>query len=149
MPSQRRKGLAVIYRHKGHLPPLCRYCGGQIAKYTTRTWVREKEPPSRGGSAYLIITEKLRSKADCQKHSNLPVVSVSYSYDTDANFERTGPRHVTDFTTWDGESYVDEFFCKGPCAHGYARMMAVAGDNGRHKLESVAYRDAINRRGKS
>jgi len=63
-----------------------------------------------------------KTMADCQKLTNETVVSVEYQYETDSNYERTGRRVVHSYSTWDGESYKDEFFCNGEHAKyfGYA-----------------------------
>jgi hypothetical protein len=101
-------------------PPRCVYCGKNIRKYTSpRSWCHN--------------TKVYRSLADVQRDSNQKVVSLSYgevmegtSYwkKTIALGAKVGERIVTDYSTWDGESYVDEFFCNGTCCRRYAYKMA-------------------------
>jgi hypothetical protein len=129
--------------------PLCRCCGNPIAKQTDSKAVRDP----RGGNAANAIAGPLYSKADCQRLVNGTVVSVSYhpdsssiygpadpslppvpvklahgpSYETERHRQPDQPRLVSSFTVWDGESYVDEFFCNGKCATRFAYVMARAG----------------------
>lgn len=98
--------------------PLCHCCGKPIPKRTELVWVRD--PDSVQGGVSKHVSGPLHSKTDCQRHVNQQVVSVSY-------MPRNGERRVSHFTTWDGESYVDEFFCKGSCATQFAYVMARAG----------------------
>lgn len=98
--------------------PLCVCCGKPIPKRTDLVWVRD--PDSIQGGVQPHVAGPLYSKADCQRLSNHQVASVSY-------MPRHGERRVSHFTVWNGESYVDEFFCKGSCANRFAYVMARAG----------------------
>ncbi len=99
--------------------PLCHCCGKPIPKRTDLHWVRDADSLTEGGTLKYVLGP-LYSKADCQRNANQEVVSVSY-------MSRKDERRVASFTTWDGESYVDEFFCKGTCATQFAYVMARAG----------------------
>lgn len=78
-------------RHRSPHRPHCRQCNKPIRKWTDTVY------PAKGDC---------RSKADCQKLTNQSVVSVSYWVDGS----------VMRFSTWDGESYDDPYFCSGKCA---------------------------------
>ena len=113
--------------------PLCRYCGKAIAKYTTTHFIDRKD-------------QQLTSKADCQKLTNEKVVSVRYGprYQPDSHLlDYQHQDIVWAYSTWDGESYADEFFCNGTHAKdfGYA---AARWENGR--LAMPAYHQALKQK---
>lgn len=58
-------------------------------------------------STTLWLTTPPQSKADAQKLVNQTVVSVGY---------QKGSRSAYRFTTWDGESYEQQYFCTNRCA---------------------------------
>ena len=111
--------------HRSQTRPLCRCCGKSNGKWTETHFVRDPHTttPIRPGE----IVGDLRSKADCQRHANTAVVSVRYWHDG----------RVSHFSTWDGESWVDPFFCGGPCRDRFAYVMARAGHC------TKAYNDAL------
>jgi hypothetical protein len=108
--------------------PHCRCCGKPIPKYTDNVYVRHSDDlgPRLSGQ----VEGPLFTKADCQAKTNHQVMSVAYEH---------GERRVWKFSTWDGESYVDEFFCKGTCATRLAYVMARGGHC------TVAYNDAVKK----
>lgn len=63
---------------------------------------------------YLDAGSAPRSKADCQRYANQPVARIKY----DANGS------VDNFSTWDGESYLDRHFCTDRCAAAQGRASA-------------------------
>lgn len=107
---------------KSKEPLYCRYCGKGIKKYTTVVEVREvpggelNVDTSWHRYLYLGKGNKLFNKADCQKHTNLKVISVNY-----------WNGNVHSFHVWDGESYVDPYFCTGTCARLIGYQAAVKG----------------------
>ena len=112
--------------------PLCRGCDRPIAKWTESYNVIEHrhyrpDGPAEGrahvtrfGSARAIDCPIPRSKDDCQRLVNETVVNVQYSKDPN-------DRYVVRFSTWDGESYRDEFFCTNNCAIALGYAMARKG----------------------
>ena len=98
----------------------CAYCDTPFAKKT------ETRFPERG--------QALRTRADVEAISNMPIVSVRYTYDRE--WDEDGNR-VNDPTTkrvyswnvWDGESYVSGYgpFCKLVCAERFGRSAYLAG----------------------
>jgi hypothetical protein len=104
--------------------PRCRWCGKAIAKRTQLYWVRE-EPGVLGPQKDHIYTGKgkrLHSKEECKPYTNQVVTSVKYTEDREGYDGPVIDRYVWAFSTWDGESYVDRFFCNSEHAKqmGYA-----------------------------
>ena len=99
--------------------PLCICCGKPIPKRTETYFVRDADRISEGGATKYVLGP-LYSKADCQRHTNGSVTAVHY-------WPVNGERRVYYFSAWDGESYADEYFCKGSCATRFAYVMARAG----------------------
>ena len=113
--------------------PLCRGCGRPIAKWTDSYSVVEHrhyrpDGPAEGrahverfGSGQRVIDCPIpRSKGDCQRLVNETVVNVQYS-------KGENDRFVVRFSTWDGQSYQDEFFCTNNCAIALGYAMARKG----------------------
>ena len=113
---------------KSNTQPSCLYCGNGIAK-ATETIHLWKEP---------------KTIAEIRASTNLKIVSWRYGYEPkkddsitiapaktpgghgDFYFEeRVKSKVLIDtYSTWDGVSYVDEFFCNGTCCRRYAYRMA-------------------------
>jgi hypothetical protein len=121
--------------YKNPLQPLCHHCGKPIAKLTRSTVLKSEYNLA---TKYQDVVEgPLYSKADCQHKSNQQVVSVSYSTPKGVPGVR---RKIHSFTTWDGESWADEFFCNGTCAIRFAYVMARAGTCTNSYNEAIARR---------
>lgn len=125
--------------HKSSVPVFCRYCGKPIPKWTNRQWVPHE------------IRGQICTLADAQTLSNYRVVSISRVSNSDQlSRENRMKRHrglgekradpIRCYSTWDGESYVDPFFCKGTCAKDFAYANAHAGQAMRAYNEAVARR---------
>lgn len=132
-------------------PPLCRYCGKAIAKKTQDVYVHHS---SLRGSKYhrdeswcshAYFDDMPRSKADIERQENRQVVSLRYddSYhirqdpELDITTRAPDPGRVVDrYSVWDGESYVDEYFCNGDHARRFGYVMARAG------YQTAAYANA-------
>ena len=129
-------------------PPLCRCCGKAIAKHSMtvqltleRADYQKDRPP---WSRYIVVEKFPSTKADCQKMTNEKVISVKRRQIMGGNFEPTGASYIAEFSTWDGESYRDQYFCnRTKCAVQYAYMVVQQSD-----LVSVAYNDAVKRQRK-
>jgi hypothetical protein len=103
--------------YKAETQPYCRVCGKAIAKHVVTVWI-EKADADRThhrDSWYSrhAYADNIKSKADCQRLTNHKVVSVHY-----------WKEDVRRFGEWDGESYVDEYFCNGAHARDFAYMAA-------------------------
>src|SRR5215831_14076133 len=104
-------------------PYKCPSCGKAAPKLTRVVWVCRADATIRGHDEswlrHLYVEQPLRSKADCERHTNQAVVSVSYSV--------LGA--VTRFGEWDGESYWHrrEPFCSDACCVRFARAAFNAG----------------------
>lgn len=109
--------------HKTATQPHCLWCGKRIPKATTR---RNLVTPAMWKESFdEAYANRPKTLADCQKLTNEKVVSVDYQYEQDVNYDRTGRRVVHSYSTWDGESYMDPYFCNGDHAKnfGYAAAM--------------------------
>jgi hypothetical protein len=122
---------------KSAIQPLCRSCGKPIRKHTETVYPRGDKVM---GTA---VPSTLYSKADCQALTNKQVVSVSYHQGYDFDDKPTGERWVWAFSTWDGESYVDRFFCGGPCRDRFAYACARIGK------VLAPYNEAVAKRGRA
>jgi hypothetical protein len=129
---------------KSRTPPLCRSCGKSIRKKTTSVYVepeRTQYQHDTMGIRYAISAKPVKTMDEAQRLSNQQIVSLKYTTDSDSNFEPLPEtKRVRLFHEWDGETYVDEFFCSGTCAQAFGRMAAKSG-----KINSVAYVDAYKR----
>lgn len=110
-------------RFKSDVQPLCRYCGEKIKKSThTHFFGRREFKISEFG--WTDRPERPQSKEEAQRLLNQKIVSLSWSL---LYVEGESRRDYIDkVTTWDGESWMDEFFCKGDHAQrfGYAAARA-------------------------
>lgn len=123
--------------------PLCRFCGTPIRKLTETHWIRSKPPEGIDTREYTI--GEFRSKAELQKVTNHRVVSVSYYEDTEyyRGYGKAGL--IWKYSTWDGETYVDPYFCTGDHAKRFAYACC---DNGGKGYGMPAYTDALKRQEK-
>lgn len=69
---------------------------------------------------YVSEANRPRTKAECQRFSNHPIVSVKRGYN---------PEKISSFGVWDGESYQRSYdhFCTNDCAGRFAQWAANAG----------------------
>lgn len=116
--------------------PFCRWCARPIRKD-----VRTHFPRRHGAKEAPRVLNPQRAhdvvcytREDCQRQVNESVISVVYS-----KHGEDGPRYVASFNTWDGESYVDQFFCTNRCA----QALGYAAARDPHRLCSEAYRKAV------
>lgn len=121
-------------------PPLCRYCGKAIPKRTVALMCYAEPPRTeyldhRSGQMRPIAVSRhrvgvFRTKAELQKVVNEEVVSVRKHPDGTINFA----------STWDGQSYVSEYFCNGKHATLFAYVMAKAGEATTSYAKAIAER---------
>ena len=109
--------------------PRCLNCGDPLRKQTRTVSVERHDSsvpwrPTDDFSRTIRPEVHLLNKADCQRNSNMEVLSVNYWPATTPEGKR-----VMSFTEWDGQSYVTTagYFCNGPCAQSFARHAAKAG----------------------
>jgi hypothetical protein len=120
---------------KSNTQPYCRMCGKPVRKHTTQHYV--EHPMGRGR---FDFDAELVTREDLQKRTNQQIVSVKYHYENEEHerasediYDNRWTRHVSgrrtvySYTTWDGESYVGEFFCNGDCAEAMGYSAARAG----------------------
>lgn len=117
---------------KSNKPPLCRYCGKPIKKWTISVYFDRPENKTGNYSIYRI--ESPKSLKETQRLFNEKVVSVRYHGEGN-------DRSVWTATLWDGESYEDEFFCNGEDAKRFAYVMARAGHRTKSHQNAVYVRD--------
>lgn len=129
--------------YKSSTQPFCRCCGNPIPKVTERIETGRAHDPKHTTGRLMLY-----SKAECQRQTNLTVVSVRFwrpnifehmSDDERAEAKKARP-YVMHFDVWDGESYRDQHFCKGGCADTFGRMAARMTD-----IRTRAYNDAVKR----
>jgi hypothetical protein len=108
-------GEEEVMNTMSKLPPLCRYCGKPIAKKTTTVHFagpRDARP------------EKPQSKAEVERITNGHVVAVRWSRGEDYYAKNAGHDIIYQASLWDGESYVDPYFCNGDHARLFAYSCA-------------------------
>jgi hypothetical protein len=108
--------------------PLCRYCAEPIAKRTIKVHVVAARTGFNKDSAFWRYVEVggnfPLNWAECEKLTNQQVIAVRYADSGGA----TARPHVIDwFTEWDGQSYVDPYFCNGDHAQLFGRALARVG----------------------
>lgn len=118
-------------------PPLCRYCAGPIPKRTVAlmcvaapprtTYTDHRTGEERALAVHRHVVGVFKTKAELQRVVNEEVVSIRKNADGTINFA----------STWDGQSYVSEYFCNGKHATLFAHVMARAGQ------QTVAYANAV------
>lgn len=103
--------------------PHCRYCGKPIAKRTTNVrFVDELKSHMKGDQFTSYVVGMPQTKAEAQRLVNQQIVSVKRSgnpWGRDPQAE-----YITEAGVWDGESYVDPYFCNGAHAKDFAYMVA-------------------------
>lgn len=117
--------------------PLCRYCGKGIAKHIRFVWIEHEAKPHHKANTHwrhVVAPEGLRTKADCQPHTNGTVVSVQRAMN---------PEFIRSFGEWDGQSWKDQFFCNGSHAQRFAYFAA---SQGGMRFMPKDYVDASNAR---
>lgn len=120
--------------------PFCRWCGKPIPKRTA--WkILETNPENM---KYIpdskVLVERLpQTKTEAQALFNERVLSVKrhkfYEYANDSTVDKG----IDQVTLWDGETYVDKYFCsRTTCAVSMGYSAAVE-----HSFGTKAYRDAV------
>lgn len=110
------------------LPPLCRYCGKPIAKKTRTVIFNDGLHRAWADSGHWTYREERpRSKDEAQRLLNQQIVSVRWSRGEDYAAKQAGFDFISQATTWDGESYVDSYFCNGAHAKDFAYAAARGG----------------------
>lgn len=104
--------------------PLCRSCGGAIPKYILGVTLVDKVGEYQKNSRWnRYVVGVSVNKAGCNKFTNMQVVSVKYNQPYDEGTRKRIKGTVHSFTEWDGETYIDGYFCKDACAMNYGRMV--------------------------
>ena len=114
--------------------PLCCNCGKAIAKKTTCVWFG-MDPKGKGTLVTELSIQKPRSLAEVERLTNSHVTTVSWHHVHPDNYKagEINADYIDKAYLWDGESYVDEFFCTNRCAIAYARNMARVHQHGRRR----------------
>jgi predicted component of type VI protein secretion system len=90
--------------------------------------------PKHCDNVYLSKDAEYHNKSEVERATNQRVVSIRYSDDwhhveddnasSGSRLVRKTGKLVSSYSTWDGESYVDEFFCNGTCMRRFAYAAA-------------------------
>jgi len=116
--------------------PLCRYCAGAIRKRTHTVLFGQSQPSL---SAYITcMAEKPISKAEAQRLVNQKIVSLSWDHSWEDGVPTRS--YIHKITTWDGESYEDEFFCTGEHARKFGYASARGGQAMKTWIDAMAAR---------
>ena len=91
--------------------PLCRYCGKPLKKRVTGVSFNRNRYHPRGPVARRDDRPATREQA--QALFNEQIISIKYREDENG-------RYVAEVGLWDGESYLDKFFCKNDHAQRFA-----------------------------
>jgi hypothetical protein len=117
------------------IPPLCRYCGAPIRKRTHTVYFGRAH--DRLDDYLTERTERPTSKEEAQRLLNHQIVSVRWTHgDRAAWSAKVDYDYICQVTTWDGERYVDPYFCNGEHARRFAYLFAKNGS------ATVDYTDA-------
>lgn len=120
--------------------PLCRHCGKPIRKKTETIFFTQKDK----GLSYGVQVETLpQTKAEAQKYTNAQIVSVRRSKKMNWATGEKEDQGISWVSTWDGESYVDDFFCNDDHAKRFGYVFARAG------YQTKAYAAAVEKASKS
>ena len=101
---------------KSHAKVFCRYCGKAISKATVTHYFGGSRS-SYGSDWVKDHMERPASREEVQRLVNEAVVQIRWHGEGEG-------RHVYRATTWDGESYMDQFFCRNVCAEAMGRSAA-------------------------
>lgn len=123
---------------KSAIQPLCRFCGKPIRKWTTAVqFGREADGrPGIRSQYFAQRPEYPHSKEEAQKLVNEKIVSTRWERGYWA--EKHGQPYIDQVTVWDGESYMDLYFCTGEHAKEFAYAVAARND-----MAMQAYWDAL------
>jgi hypothetical protein len=108
-------------------PPRCRYCGGAIAKRTERKrFAAEPTQYKTADRGYVFYGDNGRPQtaAEAQRYVNGRVVSIGRERVWNDAQDATVDVGIDWVGVWDGETYVDRFFCNGDHARLFGYVCA-------------------------
>lgn len=110
------------------LPPLCRYCGKEIAKRAWWTYlVTDPKAMEYSADRKKLVQVLPQTRTEAQKLFNEQIIAVKRDKRYLDGFDgEPTDMGIDQVSLWDGESYVDEFFCTGTHAQKFAYVMARA-----------------------
>lgn len=103
--------------------PYCRYCGTPIRKHTRTVWFEDELlPHMKSDNWSRHVVGRPSSKAEAQRLVNETVVSLRLgrTIKDEQGFSTMRGDLIGHVTTWDGESYVNEYFCNDKHASAFA-----------------------------
>lgn len=105
--------------------PLCRFCGCKIRKLTATAYFGKRD--SNLSQLWREYSNRPRSKEEIAKLTNLRVMHVRWTKEGQFATERAGHLFIERATLWDGESYIDDFFCSDKHAKAFGYLLAEKG----------------------
>lgn len=108
----------------------CRYCGRPCKKKSLSHWFGEVRRQSDYERFHI---ERPRSRAEAQRLVNGEIIQTRWAEDAEG-------RYIERIQVWDGESYMDPFFCTDSCAAAMGRSVAK-----HHGFVTQSYTDAMEK----
>lgn len=96
---------------------VCIVCGRNIPKRTVTTFVKPSTARFSGGP-WATIEADLRTRAECQAYTNMQIISHQKNLDG----------LIVSFSAWDGQTFVNEYFCRDKCAMAQGQASARHGE---------------------
>jgi hypothetical protein len=100
--------------HRSSTLPLCRYCAKPIPRHTMTHFFQCSQSSGSREGWIQYRTEAPENRAAVERLFNDRVIQIRKR--PDGSIYRA--------STWDGESYIDAYFCKDECARFLGRLFA-------------------------
>jgi hypothetical protein len=119
------------------LPPLCRYCGKPVAKETVTVYFGNLTHKAANWRA-----EKPTTVEEAKALHPGKLVSLKWNQDK-------GDRYIWKAHFWDGQTYMNQFFCNTDHARKFGRVMATYGHATKAYCEAMTLQKAKAEKGEA